>query len=61
MKGFSSYVLILMCIYYLMDTHQIGFLEGDPEKLIENPLGSARLSLKKVQVKGLYENFIGFL
>lgn len=28
MQGLSSYGLILMCLYYLMETSQIGFLEA---------------------------------
>lgn len=27
MHGLSSYVLIVMCIYYLMETNQIDFVE----------------------------------
>jgi len=61
MHGLSSYVLNLMCLYYLMHTNQIEFLEVDPKKLKKLEISSIIPNLQRIKLSSISQNFEGFL
>jgi len=50
-----------MCIYYLMETDQIDFIQISEEELKNIDVGTFIPDIKRAKIKSLYDNFKGFL
>jgi hypothetical protein len=61
MWGLSSYGVILMCLYYLMETGQINFLDLSQSSIDNIDIGTIIPDIKLNSFLSLYENFIGFM
>lgn len=60
MRGLSAYGVIMMCLYYLMKTGQVNFLEFTEEQLANIQIGSLIPRFSVLRFKTIYENLTGF-